>query len=85
MTFLGRAGHIPHRTAATGPPRPTFRRSPRVRQAGRKTRLPAVLPAVAMATIAPKFENGVNSLSRSARKPTATAELDRITPGPVTE
>ena len=59
-------------------------RSPKVRQAGKSKMLPIVLPAVAMATITPKFENGTNSLSRRARNPTATAELDSNTPGPVT-
>ena len=36
-------------------------------------------------TIVPKLENGVNSLSRKARNPIATAELESRTPGPETE
>ena len=59
-------------------------RRPRVRQAGSSTRLPSVLPAVAMPTIVPKLTNGSNSLARSAAKPIATARLERITPGPLT-
>ena len=43
-----------------------------------------MLPAVAMATIVPKLTNGSNSLARRAVKPTATARLERITPGPET-
>ena len=59
-------------------------RWPRVRQAGSKTRLPSVLPAVAMPTMVPKLTNGSNSLARSAAKPTATARLESKTPGPLT-
>ena len=59
-------------------------RWPSVRQAGSKTRLPSVLPAVAMPTMVPKFTNGSNSLARSARKPIATAMLESMTPGPLT-
>ena len=59
-------------------------RWPSVRQAGSKTRLPSVLPAVAMPTMVPKLTNGSNSLARSAAKPMATATLERRTPGPLT-